>query len=196
MKIYQQVRGQALTHSTKLGLSPSNRLFDCTAQEWHDLANGWLPTVDFWRQREAEIAESRRYHFPDLLRRFYPRALMLSPELQKSGKRVDGMCLCSGTVEGVVWLAQDARQSPPKDLEGQTTVLVTRTIDPGWLFSLPRVAGVVVELGGDLSHGSIVLRELGIPAITNATGATSIFAHGDRIRLVAKEGYAQKLVDS
>jgi pyruvate,water dikinase len=190
MKAYCGLRAQALAQSSQLG--QPNRVFDCTMKEWHDLAHGWAPTDEFWQQREADKAESRRYHFPDLLRRFHPRALLLSPELQNQGDRVDGMCLCGGTVEGIVWLARDAREAPPADLEEQLTVLVTRTVDPGWLFSLPRVAGVVVELGGDLSHGSILLRELGIPAITNATGATSTFAQGDRIRLVAKEGYAQK----
>jgi pyruvate,water dikinase len=193
MKAYSGLRAQALAQGSQLGWDQPERLFDCTIKEWRDLAQGWRPTGAFWQQRKAEMEESRRYHFPDLLRRFHPRALLLAPELQTKGDRVDGMCLCGGTVEGVVWLAADARETPPADLQGQVTVLVTRTVDPGWLFSLPRVAGVVVELGGDLSHGSILLRELGIPSITNATGATSTFAQGDRVRLVAKEGFAQKL---
>lgn len=44
---------------------------------------------------------------------------------------------------------------------------------------------MVVETGGDLSHGSIILRELGLPAITNARGATYVFQTGDELVLRA-----------
>ena len=50
------------------------------------------------------------------------------------------------------------------------------------------VAGVAVETGGHLSHGSIVLREIGLPAVTNAAGATNLIVTGDQITLNAERG--------
>jgi len=51
----------------------------------------------------------------------------------------------------------------------------------------------VVEAGGDLSHGSIVLREMGLPAVTNVAGATRAFRTGDAVRLRADEGTVERL---
>ena len=63
-------------------------------------------------------------------------------------------------------------------------------------FAVPMVAGVVVETGGDLSHGSIILREIGLPAITNAHRATVSFRSGDKIWLRAGAGTAECLASS
>ena len=53
---------------------------------------------------------------------------------------------------------------------------------------------MIVETGGDLSHGSIILREIGLPAITNAQRATSAFRSGDEVWLRAGSGAAERVV--
>jgi pyruvate,water dikinase len=50
------------------------------------------------------------------------------------------------------------------------------------------VSAVAVEMGGDLSHGSIILREIGLPAVTNAAGLRERVATGDRVRLDGSAG--------
>jgi pyruvate,water dikinase len=70
---------------------------------------------------------------------------------------------------------------------------VAPAIDPGWLPTLSGVAGVVVETGGDLSHGSILLREIGIPAVTNVAGAMAAIESGDRIRLRGGSGTVEQI---
>ena len=57
-----------------------------------------------------------------------------------------------------------------------------------------QVAGVVVDIGGDLSHGSIILREIGLPAITNCGRATQTFQTGDEVELDAGRGQAMRIV--
>ena len=57
---------------------------------------------------------------------------------------------------------------------------MARSVDAGWIPTFGLVAGVVVETGGDLSHGSIILREIGLPAITNAHHATLTFGAATR----------------
>ena len=80
----------------------------------------------------------------------------------------------------------------PAGYTPETTILVARSVDAGWIPTFSRVAGVVVETGGDLSHGSIILREIGLPAITNVTEATRHIANGDRLRLNAAAGTVER----
>jgi rifampicin phosphotransferase len=49
-------------------------------------------------------------------------------------------------------------------------ILVTQATDPGWTPVFPLVSGLVLEIGGQLSHGAIVAREYGIPAVLNVQG--------------------------
>jgi phosphoenolpyruvate synthase/pyruvate phosphate dikinase len=193
MKVYQRLRERILEMSAYQGFSEPNSIFSLSIAEWRQLDEGWIPDDKFWSQREAEIEELKQYNVPDLFRRFHPRHHFLETEDDSElDRRVSGLSLTKGTVEGRVWLAKDARDIPDFDHE-QPVVLVVRTVDPGWLFSLPKLAGAIVELGGDLSHGSILLREFGIPAITNAAGATRVFQTGDQVKLVAHEGFAVRL---
>lgn len=67
-------------------------------------------------------------------------------------------------------------------------ILVAQNIHPDWLPWLKQVAGIVTEQGGMTSHGAIIARELGIPAIVNATGATERVRTGDSLLLDGEKG--------
>lgn len=193
MRVYQDLRHRILELSSDLELFDPNDIFKLTLEEWKQLDVGWIPTPQFWQEREAEIEDLESYQVPDLFRRFHPRHEFLeAPDDSELDRRVSGMSLTKGTVVGRVWLATDARDFPDCDYE-EPLILVVRTVDPGWLFALPKIAGAIVELGGDLSHGSILLREFGLPAITNAANATRVFQTGDEVKLVAHEGFAVRL---
>ena len=73
----------------------------------------------------------------------------------------------------------------PADLLGfqKGDILVARSTDPSWAPVLPLAAGLVLEVGGLLSHGSIVAREYGIPALIQAEGALGSLRNGDRLEL-------------
>jgi len=191
MRVYEKIRRQSLALARQHQLESPERIFDLTVEEWRELDGGWRPETSFWSDRTLRIKELEGYNVPNLIRRFEPPH-SFRDEQPEDQSRVTGLPLTTGEVEGVVWLAKDA-QEMPELIEGERVILVVRTVDPGWLFNLPKVDGAIVELGGDLSHGSILLREFGIPAITNAHGATAIFQGGERVRLVAHEGWAKKL---
>jgi pyruvate,water dikinase len=63
----------------------------------------------------------------------------------------------------------------------ESPVLVVETLEPSWAVVFPRFAAVVSELGGELSHASILLREAGIPAVVNASGAFHSIWSGDTV---------------
>lgn len=110
----------------------------------------------------------------------------------KTGMILAGMGAAPGEVEGVAHVALTAeegnRLSP-----GQ--ILVARFTDPGWTPIFPLAAGVVTDIGGRLSHGAIVAREYGIPAVVNVREATSTIVSGQQIRVDGIKGTVEILSD-
>lgn len=67
-------------------------------------------------------------------------------------------------------------------------ILVASNTDPGWTSVFPLLAGLVTETGGLLSHGALLAREYGIPAVTGVKGATSVIRTGDLIEIDGSRG--------
>ena len=67
-------------------------------------------------------------------------------------------------------------------------VLVAPITDPGWMPLFVGAVAVVAEMGGELSHTMIVSRDLGIPAVVGAVGATSAIKTGDLIEVDGSSG--------
>ncbi|HWI60482.1 MAG TPA: PEP/pyruvate-binding domain-containing protein, partial [Symbiobacteriaceae bacterium] len=67
-------------------------------------------------------------------------------------------------------------------------VLVAPTTDPGWTPLFLRAAAVIMEVGGYLSHGAIVAREYGIPAVVNLHGASRLFRDGESVTVDGDSG--------
>ncbi len=197
MRGFGHVRAGLLARAAELverGALPS------TAALWHmdiaevrRMAQGWTPDPGFFARRQAEIDDLKRYHLPDLLRRFddletfRDGALPLPAEAQ-----LKGVSLTRGDVYGRAWVLDEPAARLPEGFEIAETILVARSVDAGWIPTFGLVAGVVVETGGDLSHGSIILREIGLPAVTNVSGATRRIAPGAWLRLRAGVGVVEK----
>ena len=63
--------------------------------------------------------------------------------------------------------------------------------DPGWTPVLDRVAGVVTETGGLLSHAAVICREYGIPAVLGVPEATARIPDGARVTIHGSEGFIE-----
>ena len=72
-------------------------------------------------------------------------------------------------------------------------ILVCEATDPGWVSLFLVAGGVVTDLGGMLSHGAIVAREMGLPAVVGTTGATATILDGQRIRVDGTAGVVEVL---
>lgn len=109
------------------------------------------------------------------------------------GRRIfPGISLGPVVVEGRAVKADDlvSLLGRPGDL-GPDAILVVPALEPSWAVVFPRVAGVVAEIGGELSHASILLREAGRPAIVNCAGIYKAIAQGDRLRLDGGRGVVE-----
>jgi pyruvate,water dikinase len=100
-----------------------------------------------------------------------------------------GIPASAGTVEGrarIILTLADAYLE-----EGD--ILVTTFTDPSWTPAFLNVKGLVTEVGGTMTHGAVVAREYGLPAVVGVDGATRLIPDGERIRVNGTEGYVELL---
>ena len=142
--------------------------------------------------REAELQRFRQIPMPLLMRESELPRLARAPALTVDAGGDDdlhGLPVSRGCVEGEVVVIDhpgDFGQMKPG------AILVTRATDPSWTPLFTLASGVIVEVGGMLSHASTIAREYGLPALANVPQATRRLRTGDWITLNANEGYAKK----
>lgn len=95
-----------------------------------------------------------------------------------------------GVSKGIVTaIASIAHEPSELNSVGNGHILVTHSTNPAWTPAFGRIAALVTESGGMLSHGAIMAREYGIPAVLGVRGATSLIASGDAITVNGTEGH-------
>lgn len=143
--------------------------------------------------RRAELARCARLQPPD--------SLVLAPGSRwqatnddggqrstPTGAALLGTSACGGATEGIAHVIQDVA-GIGAFRAGE--ILVTRQTDPGWAAVFFMVKGLVVERGGMLSHGAIIAREYGIPAVVGVNDATRRIHDGQRLRVDGDKGVVE-----
>ncbi|MRG47305.1 phosphoenolpyruvate synthase [Chitinophaga sp. SYP-B3965] len=100
-----------------------------------------------------------------------------------------GLAVSSGIIEGrarVILNMEDA------DLE-EGDILVTTFTDPSWTPLFVSIKGLVAEVGGLMTHGAVIAREYGLPAVVGMENATKLIKDGQRIRVNGTDGYVEIL---
>lgn len=100
-----------------------------------------------------------------------------------------GLAVSSGVVEGRARVLSGMEDA---DLEAGD-ILVTAFTDPSWTSLFVSIAGLVTEVGGLMTHGSVIAREYGLPAVVGVERATTRIKDGQRIRVHGTDGYVQLL---
>ncbi|WP_460855147.1 rifamycin-inactivating phosphotransferase [Nocardiopsis coralliicola] len=100
-----------------------------------------------------------------------------------------GLAVSSGTVEGRACVATDMARAR---LEAGD-ILVTAYTDPSWTPLFVSAGGLVTEVGGLMTHGAVIAREYGLPAVVGVDGATRAIRDGQRIRVNGTDGYVEIL---
>jgi phosphohistidine swiveling domain-containing protein len=98
---------------------------------------------------------------------------------------VEGLPVSTGIVEGFARVARDpseAQALQPGD------ILIAPITDIGWTPYFRLIAGLATDIGSSVSHGAVIAREYGLPALVNTGNGTSVIKSGDRIRLDANNG--------
>jgi pyruvate,water dikinase len=173
---YEEIRRCLVEVGRRSGLEDG--VFFLEYGELSDLATGAdLSELAAERRRDRDLRLSLpcpRVLFSDDLDR------VGRPEATDGQPFLSGAAVASGVVEGPALVARRPEDVPE---EAHGFVLVCPSTDPGWSAIFLRARGLVMETGGVLSHGAIVAREFGLPAVVNLPGLLDRIPQGARLRV-------------
>jgi pyruvate,water dikinase len=166
-----------LTEPADLYFLSTGELRRAFTGHWQDIVTG---------RRAVGEAERRRGQVPRVLledgRTFY-EGLGAEGDLH-------GMGVSPGVAEGPVRVVSDPRHGSLRAGD----ILVCKGTDPAWTPLFLSAAGLITEVGGLMTHGSVVAREYGIPAVVGVHQATQRLTDGQRVRIDGTSG-AIEIVD-
>jgi len=140
-------------------------------------------------RRKADLA-----HYANLTP---PRVITSDGEIPVVGHKRDdlpegalaGNPVSAGVVEGIAKVLTD----PTRESLAPGEILIAPFTDPGWTPLFINAAGLVMEVGGLMTHGSVIAREYGIPAVVGVLDATTLIKTGQRVRVNGDLGYVEVL---
>ncbi|WP_199433080.1 rifamycin-inactivating phosphotransferase [Qaidamihabitans albus] len=162
-------------------------IYYLTFQELHDAART--------RQVDDELIRLRREAFRAYQALTPPRVLTSDGEAVAGAYRREdvpagalvGLPVSNGNVEGRARVVLDMTEA---DLEAGD-ILVTTYTDPSWSPLFVTIKGLVTEVGGQMTHGAVIAREYGLPAVVGVERATRLIRDGQRIRVNGTNGYVE-----
>ncbi|CAL9330852.1 rifamycin-inactivating phosphotransferase Rph [Streptomyces sp. enrichment culture] len=163
--------------------------FHLTFEELHEAARSHRVDAGLIRQRR-DAFRAHQALTP-------PRVLTSDGEAVNGAYRRDdapagalpGLPVSAGTVEGRARVVLDMAQAVLEEDD----ILVTVCTDPSWSPLFVGIAGLVTEVGGLMTHGAVIAREYGLPAVVGVERATRLIQDGRRIRVHGTDGYIELL---
>lgn len=170
-------------------LAAQEDVFYLTFQEFHQVSRS--------NQVDDRLIQRRKDAFRSYHALTPPRVLTSDGEALTGAYRRDdvpagalaGLPVSAGVVEGRARVILDMAQT---DLE-TGDILVTTYTDPSWSPLFVGITGLVTEVGGLMTHGAVIAREYGLPAVVGVEQATRLIRDGQRIRVHATDGYVEIL---
>ncbi|WP_405647848.1 rifamycin-inactivating phosphotransferase [Streptomyces uncialis] len=170
-------------------LAEKEDVFHLTFQEFHEVVRS--------NQVDDGLIQERKDAFRSYHALTPPRVLTSDGEAVAGVYRRDdvpagaliGVPVSAGTVEGRARVVLDLAKA---DLAAGD-ILVTACTDPGWTPLFVGIAGLVTEVGGLMTHGAVIAREYGLPAVVGVERATRLIRDGQRIRVHGTDGYVEIL---
>ena len=164
-------------------------IFYLKFQELHDIVRT--------NQVNDELIRERKDAFRSYQSLTPPRVLTSDGEVITGAYRRDdlpagalvGLPVSAGTIEGRARVILDMAEA---DLEAGD-ILVTAYTDPSWTPLFVAIKGLVTEVGGLMTHGAVIAREYGLPAVVGVEHATRLIRDGQRIRVHGTDGYVEIL---
>jgi pyruvate,water dikinase len=146
---------------------------------------------------DDQLIDSRKDAFRSYQVLTPPRVLTSDGEVISGTYRRDnvppdalaGLAVSTGIVEGRARVISDVADA---DLDAGD-ILVTAYTDPSWTPVFVAIGGLVTEVGGLMTHGAVIAREYGLPAVVGVEHATRLISDGQRIRVHGTEGYVEIL---
>jgi rifampicin phosphotransferase len=170
-------------------LGDRDDIFYLTFQELHEVART--------NQVDGQLLSRRKEAFRSYQALTPPRVLTSEGEAIAGAYRRDdfpagalvGLPVSAGTIEGRARVILDIEEATV----GADDILVTAYTDPSWAPLFVAVKGLVTQVGGLMTHGAVIAREYGLPAVVGVDHATELIHDGQRIRVNGTDGYIEIL---
>jgi pyruvate,water dikinase len=182
---YELIRANLVALGRSSGLGS-----DIFFLRWDELADA-ATHRDAIERRKVRWKSAQRLELPDVIDSDHLTRLG-EPEPSATGPELKGDAVAAGVATGTAAIVFDPREAG--DL-GRDYILVCPSTDPGWTPLFINARGLVVERGGILSHGAIVARDFGIPAVV-CRDATRRVRSGQRLRVDGNQGRVQIVEES
>jgi phosphoenolpyruvate synthase/pyruvate phosphate dikinase len=188
--IYKQALLEEADRLVRAGVLPEREdIYHLTFPELHDVVRT--------RRADGRLIRQRKDAFRSYQALTPPRVLTSDGEAVAGAYRRDdvpagalvGLPVSAGTVEGRARVIHDLAEA---DLAAGD-ILVTAFTDPSWSPLFVGSTGLVTEVGGLMTHGAVIAREYGLPAVVGVDGATRLIRDGQRIRVHGTDGYVEIL---
>jgi rifampicin phosphotransferase len=170
-------------------LAEEEDIFYLTVQELQDVVRS--------SQVDQQLIQQRKDAFRSYQSLTPPRVLTSDGEAIAGTYRRDdapagalvGLAVSAGTIEGRARIILDMASA---ELQAGD-ILVTAYTDPSWTPLFVAIKGLVTEVGGLMTHGAVIAREYGLPAVVGVQHATELIRDGQQIRVHGTEGYVELL---
>jgi pyruvate,water dikinase len=188
--VHKQALLREAERLVQAGVLPEQEdVFYLTFQEFHEAVRT--------HEVDGRLISERKRAFRSYQALTPPRVLTSEGEVIAGTYRRDdvppgalvGIPVSGGTIEGRARVILDMEDA---DLE-PGDILVTAYTDPSWSPLFVAIAGLVTDVGGLMTHGAVIAREYGLPAVVGVEHATRLIVDGQRIRVHGTDGYVEIL---
>jgi rifampicin phosphotransferase len=188
--VYKQALLKEAERLVRAGvLGEKEDIFYLRLQEFHEVARS--------NQVDEELIGRRKDDFRSYQPLMAPRVLTSDGERHSGTYRRDdlpagvlvGLPVSAGNIEGRARVILDMAKAELKAGD----ILVTAYTDPSWTPLFVTIKGLVTEVGGMMTHGAVIAREYGLPAVVGVEHATELIRDGQRIRVHGTDGFVEIL---
>ena len=171
-------------------LSDADLVFFFTHEELKIFCQAPNTTSDeLAKQRRVALSFHEKMEFDDIYVGTPEPVVYQASECAKEGELI-GRPVSLGVVEGYARVATTLSEAAGLQ-PGE--ILITPITDVGWTPYFSSIAGLATDVGSAVSHGAVIAREYGLPAIVNLRTATKVFSTGDYVRLDADHGSLSRI---
>jgi len=184
MKAYAILRLTALEFGKRLGIRDD--IFFLKSDEIATALKTKFIPLDKISARKIQHSVEKRLHPPHVIDESDIAQLgQTTAKTHETDHKIDVHSLSSGTCTGSVAIVHSPDSE--NDLK-EGSILVCTSTDPSWTPLFAKASGLILERGGSLSHGAVVAREMGLPAVV-IDGATTIFKDAEKVTINANTGH-------